>query len=227
MMKCDKCNRPAVVHEVTISSGVKSELHLCEVHAREAGLAPGHPGVAPLMPDEDIDMHADAASGGDGTAIDGDESGSGTGAEDFVTKLVIQAGTTGTGGSTESSGQSGSDDATGGLTISVARACPTCGLRFTEFRSNGILGCPECYRYFGRHLKGVIERAQAGGSAHVGKCPRHTGARLDRRLLVQRLLHDLDQAVDCEEFERAAQLRDRLRDLGNPAMPGRPGERHH
>jgi len=40
-------------------------------------------------------------------------------------------------------------------------------------------------------------------------------------LLVQRLLHDLDQAVDGEEFERAAQLRDRLRDLGTAATAGK------
>src|SRR5690606_474116 len=37
-MKCDLCNRPAVVHEVTVKSGVKKEVHLCEVHAREAGI---------------------------------------------------------------------------------------------------------------------------------------------------------------------------------------------
>jgi len=36
-MKCDKCDKPAVVHEVTIKNGVKAEIHLCEAHAAEAG----------------------------------------------------------------------------------------------------------------------------------------------------------------------------------------------
>jgi len=38
-MKCDLCDKPAVVHEVTISHGVKKEVHLCVDHAREAGVA--------------------------------------------------------------------------------------------------------------------------------------------------------------------------------------------
>jgi len=37
-MKCDKCDKPAVVHEVTIKNGVKREIHLCAEHASEAGL---------------------------------------------------------------------------------------------------------------------------------------------------------------------------------------------
>lgn len=36
-MKCDKCNKPAVVHEVTIKNGKKQEVHLCTEHAAEAG----------------------------------------------------------------------------------------------------------------------------------------------------------------------------------------------
>ena len=43
-MKCDLCNNPAVVHEVTVKGGVKKEVHLCEGHAREAGInVPGPP----------------------------------------------------------------------------------------------------------------------------------------------------------------------------------------
>ncbi len=36
-MTCDKCNKPAVVHEVTIKNGKKAEIHLCTEHAAEAG----------------------------------------------------------------------------------------------------------------------------------------------------------------------------------------------
>lgn len=37
-MKCDFCDKSAVVHEMTVRNGVKKEVHLCEDHARQAGL---------------------------------------------------------------------------------------------------------------------------------------------------------------------------------------------
>ena len=41
MKKCDLCDKPAVVHEVTVKNGVKKEMHLCEEHADAAGIDPG------------------------------------------------------------------------------------------------------------------------------------------------------------------------------------------
>ncbi len=38
-IKCDYCDKPAVVHEVTFKNGQKNEVHLCEEHAQEAGVA--------------------------------------------------------------------------------------------------------------------------------------------------------------------------------------------
>ena len=37
-MKCDKCDNPAVVHEVMVRNGVKREIHLCAKHAQDAGI---------------------------------------------------------------------------------------------------------------------------------------------------------------------------------------------
>ncbi|MCP4758243.1 MAG: hypothetical protein GY894_09360 [Planctomycetes bacterium] len=45
-MKCDQCNRPAVVHQVIISNGTHREIHLCEIHAAEAGVP--NPGKQPI-----------------------------------------------------------------------------------------------------------------------------------------------------------------------------------
>jgi len=44
-MKCDLCNKPAVVHEFQIMDGVKRELHLCQEHAAQHGFAEA-PGLA-------------------------------------------------------------------------------------------------------------------------------------------------------------------------------------
>ncbi|MCH2139689.1 MAG: hypothetical protein MK100_01475 [Phycisphaerales bacterium] len=49
-MKCDRCNRPAVVHQLVIKDGNKHEMHLCEAHAAEAGIPnPGKHPVNELM----------------------------------------------------------------------------------------------------------------------------------------------------------------------------------
>jgi len=91
--------------------------------------------------------------------------------------------------------------------------CPSCGTTFVEFRNQGLLGCPEDYDVFGRALVSVIERAQDGQSRHTGKKPGQI-VQLDpvqqERLRVQR---DLREAVENEDYERAAQLRDRLGEL--------------
>ncbi len=158
-MKCDLCNRPAVVHEVTVKSGVKKEVHLCEVHAREAGIV--MPGQQPI--------------------------------NQILSQFVISHGSR--------------------AVKQAAKACSCCGLTFAQFRQSGRVGCAECYKAFENELSPLIERAQNGGTHHTGKSPRRAGVSLDRQLLIQRLLKELDHAVAAEQYERAAKLRDRLNSL--------------
>ena len=48
--KCDQCDKPAVVHEVTVKNGVKREIHLCHEHAQEAGVSmPTHQPINQLL----------------------------------------------------------------------------------------------------------------------------------------------------------------------------------
>ena len=168
MQKCDHCNKPAVVHEVTVRNGMKKEVHLCEVHAREAGIV--MPGQQPI--------------------------------NQLLTQFVI------------------SQSSKTAATKTVIKACPGCGLTFAQFRQVGRLGCAQCYSAFEAELSHLIERAQGGGSQHCGKAPHRSGASLDRELLIQRLARELDQAVAAEQYERAAQLRDRLTSLDAPKDAG-------
>lgn len=91
--------------------------------------------------------------------------------------------------------------------------CPDCGLTFIEFRSQGLLGCPNDYDVFGEALGSVIERAQEGKTHHTGKNP---GEAIEvdpverERLTLQQ---ELREAVEAEDYERAAKLRDRLTEL--------------
>lgn len=158
-MKCDLCNKPAVVHEVTVRSGIKKEVHLCEQHARESGIV--LPGQQPI--------------------------------NQLLTQFVIS--------------QSGKP------AKQAAKVCGGCGLSFSQFKQTGRVGCPDCYRSFEAELAPLIERAQNGGSHHTGKAPRRAGASIDRQLLIQRLVKELDHAVAAEQYERAAKLRDRLQSM--------------
>jgi protein arginine kinase activator len=185
MQKCDACSRPAVVHEVTVRGGVKKEVHLCEHHAREAGVPlPGH--QAPLS--------------------------------QVLTQFVISQVSKGSASGASSEGAAASSPPR----VSV-KACPGCGLSFAQFRQVGRLGCAQCYFAFEQELAALIERAQAGGAHHCGKAPRRSGASLDRELLIQRLTRELEQAVAAEQYERAAELRDRLGGIDASRAPGGGG----
>jgi len=90
--------------------------------------------------------------------------------------------------------------------------CPTCGISMAEFRASGRLGCPNDYRVFAEALKPLLEKIQHD-AGHVGKVPRHAGAKLKRKNQLIQLRRELERAVQREEYETAAELRDRIRQL--------------
>jgi protein arginine kinase activator len=94
------------------------------------------------------------------------------------------------------------------------RECSFCHATLHDFRESGRLGCPHCYESFGAHLRDLLRRIH-GSSQHVGEVylsPRAPGTPDRGRMLVE-LRHRLHQAVEAENFELAAELRDRIRVL--------------
>lgn len=92
-------------------------------------------------------------------------------------------------------------------------ACPYCGLTTAAFKEGGRLGCPQCYSTFDTSLRSLLRRIH-GGTQHMGKVylpPDPTSGELERRL--DALRSKLLRAVDAEDFERAAELRDEIRSL--------------
>ncbi len=159
-MKCDLCNKQAVVHELTVKDGVTTEMHLCSEHAVEAGFSlPKEKPVAQLL------ASYLAAS-----------------AEPPQPREKPQK-------------------------------CAACGLTFGAFKKTGALGCPACYDSFMPTLGQIIERAQAGASAHVGKRPGGSDDLRRVQALRAKLMHDLEAAVVAEQYERAASLRDEIASL--------------
>jgi protein arginine kinase activator len=91
--------------------------------------------------------------------------------------------------------------------------CSFCGLTFTQFREAGRLGCPHCWSTFEVHLRGLLRRIH-GGSQHVGKVYLSPDSTIsDREQRVDALRRKLMRAVELEDFERAAEIRDEIRNM--------------
>ena len=95
----------------------------------------------------------------------------------------------------------------------IDEKCEFCGLTFRGFREAGRLGCPHCYTAFEGHLRGLLGRIH-NSTQHVGKVylpPDPTASQRERRL--EGLRGQLRRAIDAEDFERAAGIRDEIRAL--------------
>ena len=90
--------------------------------------------------------------------------------------------------------------------------CPSCGMHYTAFKDTGRLGCGDCYATFQSKLRPLLRRIH-GDTRHRGKRPAGEGEGASRFRQIQRLHDELQRAVEREEFERAATLRDEIRRL--------------
>jgi protein arginine kinase activator len=106
------------------------------------------------------------------------------------------------------------------------RTCPVCGISFYEFRNQGRLGCPHDYVYFEKELTPLIANIH-GETRHTGKRPRGYEAGTDRQSELIRLRREMEDAKQKEHYERAADIRDQIRELEQqhkqrPRPEGRP-----
>lgn len=94
--------------------------------------------------------------------------------------------------------------------------CPECGMTYDTFVLDGKFGCAICYKTFGKLLDKNFRQVQ-GACNHVGKKPKGFLSETDRIINglsdVERLTIQLQDAIEKEEFEKAAKLRDRIREL--------------
>jgi protein arginine kinase activator len=92
------------------------------------------------------------------------------------------------------------------------RECPLCGIKFMEFRNTGRLGCPHDYQEFRDELAPLLESIH-GETHHCGKTPRRQPQNKQTQTELIQLRNRLKQAITKEEYEEAARLRDRIRQL--------------
>lgn len=99
-----------------------------------------------------------------------------------------------------------------------ARTCPHCGITFKQFRSQGRLGCPRDYEVFHNELLPLLESIH-GETQHVGKFPPKVSETSRRQHELLRLRNELKTAVDDEQYELAARLRDQIHGLEAEPKP--------
>ncbi len=90
--------------------------------------------------------------------------------------------------------------------------CPKCNFTYQNFTKIGRFGCGECYEAFKKHLTPLLKRIH-GTDRHIGKVPLMAGKTVKDTKNMQELRAKLDKAIQAEEFEEAAKLRDRIKEL--------------
>jgi len=91
------------------------------------------------------------------------------------------------------------------------KICPNCGLSLFNFFKKTKVGCENCYDAFGDSIMKLIQKIH-GSTIHKGRryFPKYKVPREFKIRILERALKD---AVEKEEFERAAKLRDILKTL--------------
>ncbi|SDJ09778.1 UvrB/UvrC motif-containing protein [Natribacillus halophilus] len=170
-MQCQECNhRQATLHFTKIVNAKKTEMHLCEVCAKEKG---------------------DELPGSNSYSI-----------HDLLSGLL----------NLDPSMGAGADYAKHMKQEEVLR-CQKCGLFYKDFVKNSRFGCSHCYQAFSANLDPILKRVHGGNHTHTGKIPKRQGGRLKLQKEVLSLKEKMQKHIDNEEFELAADVRDRIREL--------------
>ena len=94
-----------------------------------------------------------------------------------------------------------------------AARCSYCGTSLRDFRASGRLGCAQCYGAFDQSLRDLLRRVH-GSAKHVGRGYQVPHPELlEKETALGQLRDRLQAAVQKEEFEAAASLRDQIRTL--------------
>jgi len=89
-------------------------------------------------------------------------------------------------------------------------SCPHCGFTLEQFLKEPLLGCPYDYEVFEKSLLPIIKKTHNGKTRHCGKLPSKTPEHTKRQTRLLNLRQRLDTAVQEENYELAARLRDEI-----------------
>jgi protein arginine kinase activator len=96
--------------------------------------------------------------------------------------------------------------------------CSSCGLSYDDFKKKGRLGCDLCYVTFRQQLLPLLKKIHSA-TRHTGKMPLHVDRKVSTRVKIKELQVRLKRAIQMEEFEEAAWLRDEIKKLETQNRP--------
>ena len=88
--------------------------------------------------------------------------------------------------------------------------CPACAFTQSDFKKAGRLGCAECYQTFAEPLEGLLKTMHKG-TRHAGKVPESLRQNRNVSDRLKTLQKKLAKAIEAEDFEQAAVLRDEIK----------------
>lgn len=90
--------------------------------------------------------------------------------------------------------------------------CEKCGVTDAQVAKSGLFGCDQCYLRFGERVQPLLKKIH-GSAGHTGKVPHRTGGKALISKEIRILKSQLQEAIQQEAFEKAASLRDHIREL--------------
>lgn len=90
--------------------------------------------------------------------------------------------------------------------------CTRCGISYTEFRNKARFGCANDYEIFKSGVAPLLEKIH-GSAVHCGKVPSTAEATHQKESELIKLRRELDKSIKQEDYERAAKLRDQIKNL--------------
>ena len=91
-------------------------------------------------------------------------------------------------------------------------SCEVCGLTYAEFKKSGLFGCDMCHVAFGDHTREILKQIH-GVSLHEGKVAEPLPVKTDMKHQLKKLRAELKHCVEMEEYEKAAELRDKIEEI--------------
>jgi protein arginine kinase activator len=95
---------------------------------------------------------------------------------------------------------------------SLKLVCDKCKMSYEEFQKTGKLGCSNCYNVFGERLQSLFKRLH-GEVEHHGRIPGKISKTIKTTKEIEKLKELLNAAIQKEEYEKAAEIRDKIRGL--------------
>ncbi len=90
--------------------------------------------------------------------------------------------------------------------------CPNCGFALEDLKRVGRLGCSQCYSTFRGEIEGVLRNMHVGGQHH-GRVPDGLEEAIELDEKLDELKTAINQAIANEDYEKAAELRDEIKQL--------------